>query len=234
MSTSPTPLTLEELTRVAYERRFPELRRVRDNDPTLTLLSWHSRRVDHSLLAVLAADLRGNEHVKLLNLNRNHEVTDSCVSEIEAVLPHCAIEHVRVGWTAVSKPKAAAIHHACMRKQLARLRADDASLVELRWNYLVPEGHADPAMPGLLCDALRGNTHLLKLDLCHYPRAGDVVERLPAVLPATRLEQVRCTRVGPGPGPQLHRLCEINRRVRLSLESHRPYQRLLLVFPKRK
>ena len=176
MSTSPTPLTLEELTRVAYERRFPELRRVRDNDPTLTLLSWHSRRVEHSLLAVLAADLRGNEHVKLLNLNRNHEVTDSCVSEIEAVLPHCAIEHVRVGWTAVSKPKAAAIHHACMRKQLARLRADDASLVELRWNYLVPEGHTDPAMPGLLCDALRGNTIRQRLALpCTRCHSGGVV-----------------------------------------------------------
>jgi hypothetical protein len=165
----------------SYRRKFPELERVASNDPELTGLFWHSRRVDDGLLGALAADLAGNEHVRLINLNQNYGVTDDGIAYLEAVLGSCAVEHIRLGKTSVTDERAASVHHQCMRKQLARLRANDASLTRLRWQYAMAKAHADPTMPAQLADAVRGNNQLREIDLTQVQEDGHLFRPLPSL-----------------------------------------------------
>ncbi len=218
-----------------YRRKFPELERVASNDPSLEGIFWHSRSVDDALVSTLAAHLEGNKHVRRVNLNHNYGITDQGAGFLQAVLDRCAVEHIRLGNTGVTDKMAAALHHQCMHKQLARLRANDASLRKLHWQYTMAKAFADLTMPDQLADAVRNNTHLLELDLTQHQNSTAVLQALEDALPSTRVEAVRYSQEHPNAMNSISRtqaaikqVCGRNRVIRESIEASRPFQRLLL------
>ena len=186
-------------------------------------------------MSTLAAHLRDNTHVRRVNLNHNYGITDQGAGFLQAVLDKCAVEHIRLGKTGVTEKLVAALHHQCMHKQLARLRANDPSLTKLHWQYTMAKAFADLTMPGQLADAVRNNTHLQEIDLTQHQNSTAVLQALEQVLPSTCVEAVRYSQEHPnamssinGTRLAIKRLCDRNRAIRESIEASRPFQRLLI------
>jgi hypothetical protein len=104
------------------------------DDPRLRVLDWDAMRVDGRAIDELAKALHGNTNLRQLRLQRNRDLTDNDLSELDEALrtQGCGVTEVlcAVG-TGVSEAKVNALSQFI---DIRRLHADDPDLTEIAWS----------------------------------------------------------------------------------------------------
>jgi hypothetical protein len=207
---------------------------------------------------ILAEALTRNTHVQSVHMTagagRICTISKSGQQAIAAAVSSdgCGVTTVRLDSTSIDPALATAIGRACWVNALRRLRANDPALKRANFNGnpFFDESPRDRLTE--LKNALRGNTHLRAIEFPQIPVGNDELQQLQAAVEYTAVEAVGTVGVTTpsmqivadetmsqldaalrdGVAAGLHRALVANRSARvrgiLSLQVHRPFQRLVL------
>eukprot|EP01043_Picozoa_sp_COSAG02_P037664 COSAG02_NODE_2844_length_7905_cov_33.004356_4_plen_686_part_00 len=196
--------------------RASDIERVRENDPSLTIVDWSTSSMGCSdgTMAVLVEALRGNTHVRELRIGSSRDgiggMTDAGAALLLDAIPHTVIERADVSADAVSVEfkgsrgwgsEKGIIAQACLKNIFARrIAANDPTLTALD----LSKRGITTSTACALASALDGNTCLRTLDLSLNPRIGIAgLQALQATISRSAVQQVSLL-CGDGSVPLQH------------------------------
>ena len=188
------------------------------DDPTLRAVDWYHRSVNDISLHSLAGVLHGNRHVRTLELSEN-EVTDVGVASLVQVLPHCAVDDVRMHGNRVTEQNQLRIGQLCLDARIRRVKANDPSMENVDFQNTIVAGDAAVAA---LAENLRGNQYVRMISLGESTTLTDIgATALEQALPFCAVEDVQYlgfSGVSESKRVLIKRLCSVNiLRLRIAL-----------------
>jgi ankyrin repeat protein len=156
------------------------LHKVRENDPTMTTLSWADDNALETVTVgccddaffVLADALPGNTHLHRIDLGEEAHITSRSLSRLAAVLDQCNVVMVNIDCELsehLDTEKMEAVYWACTHNTVRQLRVNDPALTKLDWTGQ----NFNDQMLTTMAAALPGNTNLQSVILSYIDGLTD-------------------------------------------------------------
>ena len=141
---------------------------VRNNDSMTTGLQWHKRGVDDSLVSELASALRGNTHLKRIDISRNRKIGHvGAVALIENLGKSC-VEWVELKRTSVSPEHQQHIGQICRCNTIDLVAAPGSTIEAVEWARC----NVEDTDVVSLCKVLHLQSTVSRINLEHNPQVG--------------------------------------------------------------
>ena len=171
------------------------IERVAANDLAVQVVRWEGRgETTDERPRALSEALRANTVVTSVQVAHSDHLTDEGVLALEAVLPLCNVDDVRLRFNRqVSAEAMKRVFKACAPKLLKRVESNDRTLTEVDWSTR----GVDDSTLGSLAHALRGNTRVESVLLYINPALSSAgASKLIDTLPHCAVEDVQSWSTG--------------------------------------
>lgn len=185
--------------------RAQQLTQIEGNDASLVDVDWAFGGVTDDELRFLAVALRGNQHVRTIDLNYNQSITDRGIQALASVVQSCVLTKVAADGTPhVTQGARNRLIRPLLSNALTSVHANDPATTVID----VSEMALRDTHISLLAKALRGNRYVKFLGLWKNSITGAGVSQL---LPALRLSAVSAVSIDNCPA-------SVDEAARLALE----------------